>query len=140
MIKIADIFIKKYAISKKRLVLCIALFIVGVMLCSAADRSNTGNTEEIRDNSGYTATEQRLCRILEKIHGVGKADVMVTYSNESSSYDSVWSADSDNLSDIQGVVVVASGADNDSVKSDIIYAVSALLDVELCNIKVYPQK
>lgn len=85
-----------------------------------------------------TQTEQKLCDILQKIQGVGEADVMVTYKAEKSS-GYFESASKEDASNIQGVVVVATGAENDRVRSDIIYAVSALLDVELCNIKVYKQ-
>ena len=131
-------FLKRHCISTKKLIICIALLLVGVILSLSGKSGGAETFESDEPVLSRTQTEQKLCDILEKIQGVGIVDVMVTYKDEKSeSY--FESSYKDDVSRIQGVVVVASGAENDRVKSDIIYAVSALMDVELCNIKVYKQ-
>ncbi len=131
-------FFKKHCINTKKLIICISLLFSGILLCLFNKGGGAKTIEKEAPLLTRTQTEQKLCDILEKIQGVGSVDVMVTY-NEEKSYSYFDSTPKEDISKIQGVVVVASGAENDMVKSDIIYAVSALLDVELCNIKVYKQ-
>lgn len=131
-------FLKRHCINTKKLIICFALLFAGVIISILA-RGNYQEQGKIKAPTvTHTQTEQKLCDILQKMQGVGEVDVMVTYKEEKSSgyFDT---APKEDASKIQGVVVVATGAESDKVKSDITYAVSALLDVELCNIKVYKQ-
>lgn len=66
--------------------------------------------------------EQRLEDMLQKIQGVGSVKVMITTSGE--------------YNQIEGVVVVAEGADSPQVRQDIIETAQALFPIAAHKIKV----
>lgn len=69
----------------------------------------------------HTQTEIKLCDILNKIEGVGKADVMIKENGET----------------IEGVVVVCRGGDNIMTRNDILNAVSTALNIDKNIIAIY---
>ncbi|MBQ8983977.1 MAG: hypothetical protein IJ079_10370 [Lachnospiraceae bacterium] len=68
------------------------------------------------------AIEQQLIEILQKIDGVGQVDVMITGNAE--------------YNQIEGVVVVADGADVPIVRQEIIETVQALFPIAAYKVKV----
>lgn len=70
--------------------------------------------------------ETRLANTLSRANGIGKVKVMVTLKNESN----------EETSQIEGVVVIAQGADENRVKTEIYETVQALFGVPLHKIKV----
>lgn len=71
--------------------------------------------------SGQTELERRLSGILGRVDGVGTVSVMVTEDVDGG---------------VEGVLVVAEGAENIGVQLKLRYAVQTLLDVEASQIEV----
>ena len=71
--------------------------------------------------AGQTELEQRLSGILGRVEGVGAVSVMVTEDADGG---------------VEGVLVVAEGAENIGVQLKLRYAVQTLLDVETSRIEV----
>lgn len=94
-------------------------------LSDAAIYQNTGLTVGSVSRQGWVteeAIEQQLTEILQKIDGVGQVDVMITGNAE--------------YNQIEGVVVVADGADVPSVRQEIIETVQALFPIAAYKVKV----
>lgn len=88
--------------------------------------SNSTIEETLSDAEYYEKNlETRLSDILSKVNGVGKVKTMVTLKNEL---------------EIEGIVVIAEGADKNSVKTEIYETVQALFSVPLHKIKVLKGK
>lgn len=68
--------------------------------------------------------EERIESILQKINGVGKVSVLLTYNEE----------------ELEGIVIVAEGASNLQTKVNIISAVEAVTGLGKHKIKVYEMK
>lgn len=85
--------------------------------------SSSNITEETLSDTEYYEKnlENRLSDVLSKVNGVGKVKTMVTLKNES---------------EIEGIVVIAEGADKNRIKTEIYETVQALFDVPLHKIKV----
>ena len=96
----------------------VLLLLVGILLVVLAIPTGTvSNSEE-----EYALDEElRLKNILEQMENVGTAKVMLTYKNKD---------------EIEGVVVIASGAENALVVKNITDIVQALFDVETHKIMV----
>jgi len=75
----------------------------------------------VQPDHTQTELERRLAAILERVEGVGNADVMVTENPDGS---------------ILGVLVVADGAENISVRLRLQYAVQTLLDANASIIEI----
>lgn len=90
--------------------------------------SSSNITEETLSDTEYYEKnlETRLSNTLNKVNGVGKVKVMVTLKNESKK---------DEL-EVEGVVVIAEGADENKIKNEIYETVQALFGVPLHKIKV----
>ena len=78
-------------------------------------------SDDIKVETGDDRAD-RLTEILSSMSGVGKCKVMLTYGDNDA---------------VEGVVVVAEGADNMQTKLRIIDAVSALLKVDSGCVKIY---
>ncbi len=151
----------RYAI-KLSTVICIFLLVgAGIILCLCSKEKNVlpkntvntktdNNVRQDENLSCNTQFEKEICDILSEINGVGKVKIMISYSNLyskngcspylSDRYGAYNNENTNSGGDVKGAVVVAEGAGDAQVKSDIVYAVSALLDVPVCNIKVYENK
>ncbi len=79
------------------------------------------------DNMYHTELERRLIGILSEIEGAGEVHAMITVQES----ETLMSG-----SKVEGVVVVAQGANNGRVKQHITEAVQALFDIEMHKIKV----
>ena len=113
----------EYLKKNKKLVIVAVLLIVliaaaAVMFGSKVKTTSASVTVE------RTSNEIKLMNILSGIDGVGKADVMITEEDQK----------------IVGVIVVCEGAQNLSVKNDIINAVKTVFNVEKLNIAIYAMK
>ena len=89
----------------------------------------------VQDNTA----EGRLSSVLSGIEGAGKVEVFISYSEQQSSVYTFGSADSDNASgrQINGVVVVASGAGDTTVRLKLAEAVRVALGVDAASVSVY---
>lgn len=139
-------------IKKDKLIL---IFLVGILLViiklptKSSSKSNT-NEYNIQNSAAKNAvsdyeslTELRLEEILSKVTGVGKTNVAVIIKDSGKTVLNV--EDGDNTSkkiekedkpEIQGVLIVAEGAGNVEIVSEITDAVSALLGIPVNKIKV----
>ncbi|MGN0620693.1 MAG: hypothetical protein ACI4I9_02395 [Porcipelethomonas sp.] len=146
-----------------------AIFLSDILF--SGEKENKNSTDEITDTGGYEAyvseTESRLCDMLEKIDGVGKADVMLTVSGteeyiyaeeEKTNIDSERTAKEKKYvvigggsgkeallrkienPEISGVVIVCEGGDSNIVKEKVINAVSAAFDLSSKKIFVAKSK
>lgn len=99
-------------------VLLTALIISAVVLFgNNNDKSLTIGSETVE----RTETESKLMRILSEIEGVGKAEVMISESENG----------------VDGVVIVCEGADSLITRSNVINAVKVALNIEKSNIAIY---
>ena len=76
--------------------------------------------------------EERLKHVLSVMEGVGDVEVMVTTKNTESSLFS----EERNLGEVQGVVIVAQGADEPTVNAKILEAVKALFGIDAHKISI----
>lgn len=90
-----------------------------------------GNQAE-KEEETTEEVEGRLERILEDTEGVGKVKVMITGSEEKTGL----AEDEDTECDVEGVVVVAQGAENAAVKKKIQDIVLALFPIEAHKIEI----
>lgn len=77
-----------------------------------------------KEDASGTTTETRLEQIIGQIDGVGKLDLMVNEAD----------------GEILGVIIVCEGANNLSVRLDIINAVSTALGISRASIQIYEMK
>ena len=127
--------------------------------------NNTGTESNI--NSDKDVMEQKLAKILSEISGIGNVSVMITYNsdkkinpvyntkeeekdgqktldrsvvyNEQDSNKTIV-IESTNMPTVEGVIVVAIGADNVEIRSKIAQAVSAITNVAIYKIQVFEKK
>lgn len=139
-------------IKKDKLIL---IFLVGILLVIIklpTKNSSKNNTNEYNIQSSVTKSsgsdygtlmELQLEEILSKVTGVGKTNVAVILKDSGKTVLNL--EDSDNTSkkiekedkpEIQGVLIVAEGAGNVEIVSEITDAVSALLGIPVNKIKV----
>ena len=150
--------------SIKNIELYIALalaFVVVVVIFVGGSNKNTENS--VADNSYISQMEHKICSVVEKIQGCGKASVAISYaSNEEKVYayetetttsggvtkqtNSLVSVKGEPLVSttlppkILGVVVVAEGADDPIVRYRIVNVVVTLLDVREKDVQVLTYK
>ena len=139
-------------IKKDKLIL---IFLVGILLViiklpTKSNSKNNTNEYNIQSSavkssaSDYgTLMEIQLEEILSKVTGVGKTNVAVILKDSGKTVLNL--EDSDNTSkkiekedkpEIQGVLIVAEGADNVEIVSELTDAVSAVLGIPVNKIKV----
>lgn len=140
--------------------LALALVVVVVIFVGGSNK-NTENS--VADNSYISQMEHKICSVVEKIQGCGKASVAISYaSNEEKVYayetetttsggvtkqtNSLVSVKGEPLVSttlppkILGVVVVAEGADDPIVRYRIVNVVVTLLDVREKDVQVLTYK
>lgn len=96
------------------LLMSISIFAIQILT------SDTDGRKQIIDGDG--GTEEELCMILSSIDGVGDVEVMLEY---------------DEKSQVKGVIVIASGADNPVVKNNLTNGVSTLYDIPISSVIVF---
>ncbi|MBR1567732.1 MAG: hypothetical protein IJ648_02100 [Lachnospiraceae bacterium] len=82
----------------------------------------TDTSADPQSISSKKATEEQLTELLQKIDGVGQVEVMITGNSE--------------YNQIEGVVVVAEGADSPAARQEIIETVQALFPIAAYKVKV----
>lgn len=87
--------------------------------------------------TGVAAEEQRLEEILGQMKGVGQVQVMIVCREPAQT---VFSDAGSDAADVKGVVVVAEGAGNPVVKSDLIKAVTTAYDLPAGSVTVFENK
>lgn len=117
---------------EKKKILILLIVGLAIVACSYpmnrfAKTSSNVVEETIDEKETYEKNlETRLANTLSRANGIGKVKVMVTLKNESN----------EETSQIEGVVVIAQGADENRVKTEIYEIVQALFGVPLHKIKV----
>ena len=106
------------------------VLLIGILLVVIAlptkDRTNFQTDSEYNETEVYaTNLEKRLESMLHKMKGVGDANVMITFHEDET---------------VEGIVVIAEGADNAVVVRNITGVVQALFDVDSHKIKVIERK
>jgi len=172
-----DLF-KKLHLQKKTLYIFLSIGIIILILSNVFVNSNDKNTNnsELNNSVSKENDEIRLEKILSKVYGAGKTDVMITYDtgiekvtiqnskiSKSSSNDTEKSGGEEITNEIseesqtvmngsgnsqtpfiakevnprvRGVLVVADGAGDDTVRYNLTNAVAAVLDVPYYRIQV----
>ena len=121
-------FEKLKSFGMNRLLICLLIGIFLLVICIPTSSKKAGNEEgmsktaEIVNDTEVELLEQRLEEMLKKIQGVGQVEVMITVSGE--------------YNQVEGVAVVAEGADIPQVKQDIMETAQALFPVAAHKIKV----
>ena len=137
------------------------------------NEETSSKTDVITENTSAVGWEKRLAEIISKIEGVGKTDVMITFSstNEKVTANTVTTNTSEsknqsgtittsshttstpiltgasgksepyvlreNMPEVLGVIVVASGADDPVVRLNILRAVRTALQVPSSCVEIY---
>jgi len=127
----------KKILANKNNLLVIAL--IGILLLIIA--IPTGKSESVISNTSTKTEnkeelEERLERVLKSTEGVGNVKVMINQNDNESSFES----DSKEDGDILGVVVVAEGAQDSTVKKKIQDIVLALFPIEAHKIEIVKMK
>lgn len=111
-----------------KLIICLLIGVFLLVICIPTNSKKGGNEEGLTNSvDGEVLTEveileQRLESMLQKVQGVGQVEVMITVTGE--------------YNQIEGVVVVAEGADYPQVRQDIMETAQALFPIAAHKIKV----
>ncbi|MDE7440533.1 MAG: hypothetical protein K2N23_08515 [Clostridia bacterium] len=105
----------------KKIIIVVLLIAILIGTVYIIDKGKNARTSSTVANSAKSDTEIRLKNILSNIDGVGNTDVMVT----------------ENEGEIIGVVIVCEGADNLMTRSNILNAVSTVLNIDKKIIAIY---
>lgn len=113
----------KFFPKKNQLVL---ILLVGILMVIIAIPTKSGiqsksNVGLELEETNLTNVEARLETMLEKMQGVGKTDVMITFKDDEK---------------VEGVLVIAEGAKNAVIVRNITEVVQALFEVDSHKIKV----
>ena len=110
-----------YVKKSKKIIIVVLLIAILIGTVYIIDKGRGSNASSVAANSGKSETELRLKSILSSIDGVGSTDVMIT----------------EDEGEIIGVVIVCEGADNLMTRSNILNAVSTVLNVDKKIIAIY---
>lgn len=116
------------------------LALIGVLVLILAmpqgesEKEITGHMNQTEEENGEEL-EERLERILKNTQGVGEVRVMITKTGQEESF-----AKEEGSNEVEGVVVVAEGAENPDVKKKIQDIVVALFPVEVHKIEIVKMK
>ena len=158
MKKLQSGLISKFLTSRNNLVLSVIL-IIGVILMVSVSGSGA-KKKEVHTEIDTAGEEARLEAILSEIDGAGNVSVMVTYyggTEQSLAYETKSDNNKDSRSEdktavmsgsspmivqelypkVKGVIVVAQGAGDISVKRELTEAVTTAMGVGASRVKVY---
>ena len=110
-----------YVKKNKKIIIVILLIAILIGTVYFIDKGKNSRESSTVTGSAKSDTEVKLTAILSNIEGVGKTDVMVT----------------ENEGKIIGVVIVCEGANNLMTRSNIINAVSTVLNIDKKIIAIY---
>ena len=112
--------------SIKNIEIYIALILAVIVIICVFAGSGVKNTSKTVDNDTYpNEMEHKICSVIQKIDGCGKAQVAISY---------------DGGEDVIGVVVVAEGATDPIIRFKIVQVVVTLLDVDSSSVSVFTYK
>ncbi len=127
----------KNILENRNNLLLIAL--VGILLLVVAlptGKSETAVTTDTgKENESKEQVEERLEQVLKSTEGVGEVRVMITETEEKGTFE-----ENSNQCNVQGVVVVAQGAEDAGVKKKIQDIVLALFPIEAHKIEIVKMK
>ena len=113
--------------SIKNIEIYVALILAVIVIVLVFAGSATKNTSQsVSDDSYIGQMEHKICSVIQKIAGCGKAEVAISCATGDDS--------------VVGVVVVAEGADDPIVKFKIIEVVVTLLNVDKTDVAVFTYK
>ena len=110
-----------YVKKNKKIIIVVLLIAILIGTVYIIDKGKKSEASATTANSAKSETELRLKSILSSIDGVGSTDVMITESE----------------GEIIGVVIVCEGANNLMTRSNILNAVSTVLNVDKKIIAIY---
>ncbi len=116
---------KSFGMDKLMICFLIGVFLLVICIPTGERRKEEGEVAAAEDTEALTqveALETRMEAVLQKVQGVGQVDVMITVTGE--------------YNQIEGVVVVAQGADLPQVRQDIMEAAQALFPIAAHKIKI----
>lgn len=116
---------KAFGMDKLIIWLLIGVFLLVICIPTGSkkkEQEGFTDGEEVVTMTETAVLEERLETMLQKVQGVGRVEVMITTSGE--------------YNQIEGVVVVAQGADLPQVQQDIIETAQALFPIAAHKIKV----
>ncbi len=126
----------------KNLEVIIAVIVIGIVLLIYASTLPTDKSKKVSAEQGMQVTasnaEQRLAEILSQIDGAGRVCVMITYESLGNSAE-VGNQESAPIK-IKGVIIVAEGADDITVKLNLIRATQTVLAIKANTIEVFVMK
>ena len=112
--------------SIKNIEVYIALILAVVVVLLVFVGSGTKNASKtVEDDSYIDEMEHKICSVIQKIDGCGKAEVAISYNSDES---------------VIGVVVVAEGANDPIIRFKIVEVVVTLLDVDSTSVSVFTYK
>lgn len=110
-----------YVKKNKKIIIVVLLIAILIGTVYVIDKGRSSRTSSTAVASAKSDTELKLKGILSSIEGVGNTDVMIT----------------ENEGKIIGVVIVCEGANNLMTRSNILNAVSTVLDIDKKIIAIY---
>ena len=109
-----------------KLVICLLIGVFLLVICIPTSSKKGSDREGIKEETQVTTEidplEERLKGMLEQIQGVGKVEVMITVTGDGTQ--------------VEGVAVVAQGADTPQVRQEIMETAQALFPIAAHKIKV----
>ncbi len=158
--------IKKILGEKKIKLVLVAGVLLGMVLIMISNKSSqapaddTNQTARAENVTSNESLQERLKILLSKVKGVGEVEVFVTYSSTeeklalkdkdtNGSEQTVMKNSSGNTEpyiyksiypQIEGVIIVAQGGDNDGVKAAISDAIAAVLELPIHRVKILNMK
>ena len=110
-----------YVKNNKKIIIVVLLIAILIGTVYIIDKGKGSRTSSTTTNTAKSETELKLKGILSSIDGVGNTDVMIT----------------ENEGEIIGVVIVCEGANNLMTRSNILNAVSTVLNIDKKIIAIY---
>ncbi|MBR5229193.1 MAG: hypothetical protein IKV96_05095 [Firmicutes bacterium] len=119
------------------MILVFTLILANVLLTDSDGRNSIISEEgsNTYKTSEKTGDEIRLENILAAMAGVGDVKVMIKGSDDESS--SLFTEEEPGASDVDGVIVVADGAANAVIKSEIVEAVATVCNISPTDVIVF---
>lgn len=115
-------------------IICIIGVVIILLSGMFSDKEDSDNAEK-----EFCGEEERLVEILQKIDGAGRVSVMITYEEIEKS-GGIGYSNSEIVKTPKGVIVVADGAGEPNVRSDLKEAATAVMGVGANHVCVYKRE
>lgn len=136
---IKDIGIKNLVIILIAGVVLAALSLPSFSSSEKIAETETDDEETYTEESYIIYQEERLKNILTKVKGAGEIEVMITLKQHDQS-DTNYIENYSSTNEIEGILIIASGADNANTVNDIVDAVTILFGIGCHKVKVMQMK